>query len=652
MGAARPARQARQLRGIALRHILHRLIEFILATDSGIRLKGAKIGVNINIKSATQAFVMSKPASSHAASSQPATHAVRPDQSSGGMSKGLTNYGDNGFSLFLRKAFIKGAGFTDSALDRPVIGIANTGSAYNPCHGNAPQLIEAVKRGVMLAGGLPMDFPTISIHESFAQPTSMYLRNLMSMDTEEMIRAQPMDAVVLIGGCDKTVPAQLMGAASANIPAIQLITGSMLTGSHRGDRVGACTDCRRYWGRFRAEEIDAQEVADVNNQLVASVGTCSVMGTASTMACIAEALGMTVPGGASPPAVTADRIRVAESTGAQAVRIARERLTIDKILTAAAFENAMRVLLAIGGSTNGIVHLTAIAGRMGFEVDLKALDRMGRETPVLLDLKPSGQHYMEDFHHAGGMATLLRELKPLLHLDALTVTGRTLGEEIEAAGPGFRQDVVRPMANPIYPQGGIAVLEGNLAPGGAIIKQSAANPALMEHEGRAVVFENLEDMADRIDNPDLDVTADDILVLKNIGPKGAPGMPEAGYMPIPKKLALAGVKDMVRISDGRMSGTAFGTIVLHVMPESAIGGPLAQVRNGDRIRLSVARREISLLVSADELARRMQQNPVVAPTGARGYHKLFLQTVTQADQGVDFDFLRAAQMRQTIPGKK
>ena len=565
------------------------------------------------------------------------------------MQKGLTSYGDQGFSLFLRKAFIKGAGFTDKALDRPVIGIANTGSAYNPCHGNAPQLIEAVKRGVMLAGGLPMDFPTISVHESFAAPTSMYLRNLMSMDTEEMIRAQPMDAVVLIGGCDKTVPAQLMGAASAGIPAIQLITGSMLTGSHRGERVGACTDCRRYWAKFRADEIDAEEVADVNNQLVASVGTCSVMGTASTMACIAEALGMTVPGGASPPAVTADRIRVAEETGARAVQMAHDRLTIDKILTPDAFENAMRVLLAIGGSTNGIVHLAAIAGRVGLDIDLHALDRMGRETPVLLDLKPSGQHYMEDFHHAGGMATLLRELKPLLKLNAMTVTGRTLGEELAAAGPGFKQDVVRPFAQPIYPQGGIAVLHGNLAPGGAIIKQSAADAKLMEHEGRAVVFENAQDLAARIDAPDLDVNADDILVLKYIGPKGAPGMPEAGYIPIPMKLARAGVKDMVRISDGRMSGTGYGTIVLHVTPEAAVGGPFAQVRSGDRIRLSVKNREISLLVSDEELAQRSRDNVIIEPTAKRGYLKLFLQTVTQADQGVDFDFLRAPDNQGKTP---
>jgi dihydroxy-acid dehydratase len=477
----------------------------------------------------------------------------------------------------------------------------------------------------------------------------MLLRNLMSVDTEELVRGQPMDAVVLIGGCDKTVPAQLMGAASAGIPAIQLVTGSMLTGAQRGERVGACTDCRRYWGKFRADEIDEDEVSRVNNQLVASVGTCSVMGTASTMACIAEALGMTMPGGASPPAVTADRIRIAEQTGAQAVQMAREGLTIDRILTPAAFENAMRVLLAIGGSTNGIVHLAAIAGRVGLGIDLQALDRMGRETPVLLDLKPSGRHYLEDFHKAGGMATLLRELKPLLRLDALTVTGRTLGEEIERAGPGFSQDVVRSTADPIYPQGGIAVLHGNLAPGGAIIKQSAADPGLMEHEGRAVVFEGMQDLVTRIDRDDLDVSADDVLVLKNIGPKGAPGMPEAGYIPIPRKLARAGVKDIVRISDGRMSGTAFGTIVLHVTPEAAIGGPLAHVRNGDRIRLSVAKREIALLVGDAELAQRARDNPIVEPVAARGYRKLFLRSVLQADEGCDFDFLQAAERTGTVP---
>lgn len=576
------------------------------------------------------------------------THDVHPEEKAEGMSKGLTNYGDRGFSLFLRKAFIKGAGYTDSALERPVIGITNTGSAFNPCHGNMPQLIEAVKRGIMLAGGLPMDFPTISVHESFSQPTSMYLRNLMSMDTEEMLRAQPMDAVVLIGGCDKTVPAQLMGAASVGLPAVQLVTGAMLTGSHRGDRVGACTDCRRYWGRFRAGEIDAAEVADVNDQLVASVGTCSVAGTASTMACIAEALGMTVPGGATPPAVTADRIRIAERSGQVAVEMARAGLTTDKILTAKAFENAVRVLLAIGGSTNGIVHLAAIAGRMGYTLDLHALDAMSRNTPVLLDLKPSGDHYMEDFHAAGGMATLLHELRPLLHLDAMTVTGRTLGEELDAAGPRFSQHVVRTLKDPIYPQGGIAVLQGNLAPAGAIIKQSAADPRLMEHEGRAVVFENAQDLADRIDDPELDVKPDDVLVLKNIGPKGA-AMPEAGYLPIPRKLAAAGVKDMVRISDGRMSGTAFGTIVLHVTPEAAVGGPLAWVQTGDRIRISVSDRQIEWLVSEQEILARQQARPIKAPQADRGYRHLFVKSVTQADQGADFDFLMATESKGRVP---
>jgi dihydroxy-acid dehydratase len=564
-----------------------------------------------------------------------------------GLEQGLPSYGDRGFSLFLRKAFIKGAGYTDDALTRPVIGIIDTGSGYNPCHGNSAQLLEAVKRGVTLGGALPVAFPTISIHESFAHPTSMYLRNLMSMDTEEMIRAQPMDAVVLIGGCDKTVPAQLMGAASAGTPCIQLVTGSMLTGSHRGERVGACTDCRRFWGRYRAEEIDAGEIARVNDQLVASVGTCSVMGTASTMACLAEALGMMVPGAASPPAVSADRIRVAERTGAAAVDLAARRVTPDRILTAKAFENALRVLLALGGSTNAIIHLTAIAGRLGIDIRLDRLDALSRETPVLVDLKPSGRHYMEDFHHAGGVPTLLRELKPLLHLDALTVTGRTLGEEIDAAPPGLTEEVVRSPSNPVFPEGGVAVLRGNLAPRGALIKQSAADPGLMRHEGRAVVFENIEDLAARIDRDDLDVAADDVLVLKNIGPRGAPGMPEAGYLPIPRKLARRGIKDMLRISDGRMSGTAAGTIVLHVTPEAASGGPLAWVRTGDRIRLDVETRQLSLLVPAEELEQRQRAQPITPPRAARGYLKLFLDHVTDADQGVDFDFLRARGKSQT-----
>ena len=574
-------------------------------------------------------------------------------RSASGLKKGLTDYGDTEFSLFLRKAFIKGAGYTDDALDRPIVGITNTGSGFNPCHGNAPQLIDAIKRGVMLAGGIPIEFPTVSIHESFSHPTSMFLRNLMSMDTEEMVRAQPMDAVVLIGGCDKTIPAQLMAAASSTIPCIEIATGSMLTGSHRGTRVGACTDCRRYWASYRAEEIDATEISRVNDRLVSSVGTCCVMGTASTMACMAEALGMMLPGAATPPAVSADRMRAAEQTGTQAVAMIQTGLTPDRILTPHAFENALRVLLAIGGSTNALIHLTAIAGRTGLKIDLDQFDRLGAETPVLVDLKPSGQHYMEDFHRAGGLPTVLRELQPLLHLDALTITGRTLGEEIERYDPPFTQSVVHPRTDPIYPQGGLAVLRGNLAPGGALIKQSAATAALMTHEGRAVVFENQEDLARRLDDPDLDVQADDVLVLQHIGPKGGPGMPEAGYIPIPRKLARQGVKDMVRISDGRMSGTAAGTIVLHVTPEAALGGPLALVRSGDRIRLDVPRRSLTLLVDEAELAARAAARLPEPPNlQARGYKKLYLDSVLQADQGCDFDFLQAVQWTGSVPAPK
>lgn len=564
-----------------------------------------------------------------------------------GMDKGLTSYGDAGFSRFLRRAFIKGMGYSEDALSAPVIGIVDTGSGYNACHGNMPDLIAAVTRGVQMAGGLAVPFPTISLHESFSHPTSMYLRNLMAIDTEEMIRAQPMDAVVLIGGCDKTVPAQLMGAASAGVPAIQLVTGPMLTGSHRGAVVGACTDCRRFWAAYRADEIDAGEIAEVNEQLVPGVGTCSVMGTASTMALIAEALGMALPGSATAPAVSAERRRIAEATGREAVRLAARGTVPASIMDPRALRNALRVLLAVGGSTNGLVHLTAIAGRLGAEVDLEAVDRMARETPVLADLKPSGVHYMEHLHAAGGLARILAEMTDLLDLDAVTVTGQSLGEVL-ADPPGWPQDVVRPRAEPVYPQGGLAVLRGNLAPAGAIIKQSAAAPELMVHEGRAVVFGGLEDLANRIDDPDLDVAPDDVLVLQNIGPKGAPGMPEAGLIPIPKKLARAGVKDMVRISDGRMSGTAAGTIVLHVSPEAADGGPLGRARTGDRIRLDVPARRLDLLVPEDELADRAATMPAHLDGPRRGYRKLYMDEVLQAEAGADFAFCRP-EMKVKIP---
>jgi dihydroxy-acid dehydratase len=559
-----------------------------------------------------------------------------------GLRKGLTSYGDAGFSLFLRRAFIKAMGYTDDALDRPIIGITNTYSDFNPCHGNVPDLIEAVKRGVMLAGGLPMAFPTISIHESFSHPTSMFLRNLMAIDTEEMIRAQPMDAVVLIGGCDKTIPAQLMGAASANIPAIVLPTGPMLVGHYKGEVLGACTDCRRLWAKHRAGEMSEAEIDEVSSRLAPTKGTCMVMGTASTIACMTEALGMCLPGAASIPATHADRIRAAEASGAAAIRLARDNMTPSCLITKGAITNALVVLQAIGGSTNGLIHLAAIAGRLGIDIDMDAFDRLGLEVPVLVDLKPSGQHYMEHFHWAGGVPRLLRELGDLIDTAQTGVAGRTQGEIAAAAEIVPGQDVIRPRSAPIHSGGGLAVLRGNLCPGGALLKRSAATPALMQHEGRAVVFDGIADMTARIDDESLDVTKDDVLVLRNAGPKGAPGMPEAGYIPIPRKLARAGVKDMVRISDARMSGTAFGTIVLHVTPESAIGGPLALVMTGDRIRLDAAARRVDLLVDAAELARR--QAAWIAPPppeGAeRGYLRLFLEQVTQADQGCDFAFCR------------
>jgi dihydroxy-acid dehydratase len=557
-----------------------------------------------------------------------------------GLRKGLTSYGDAGFSLFLRKAFIKAAGYSDDALDRPIIGITDTASDFNPCHGNAPQLIEAVRRGVMLSGGLPMAFPTISIHESFAHPTSMYLRNLMSMDTEEMIRAQPMDAVVLIGGCDKTLPAQIMGAASAGIPAVVLPVGPMVVGHHRGEVLGACTDCRRMWGQHRAGKIDEAEIEVISGRLAPSVGTCMVMGTASTMACMIEALGLSLPYSAAIPAPHAERFRCGEATGRVAVEMAKRGGPAPKaLITQGSLRNAMTVLQAIGGSTNGLVHLAAIAGRVGLEINLEEFDEIGRKVPVLVDLKPSGDHYMEHLHHAGAVPRLLQELEPFLDLDAPTVLGGTLADYLALAEDVPGQTVIRSRDKPLKSTGGMAVLRGNLCPGGAVIKHAAATPALLQHTGRAVVFTSVEDMTKRIDDPDLDVTADDVLVLQNAGPKGAPGMPEAGYLPIPKKLAQAGVKDMVRISDARMSGTAFGTIVLHITPEAAVGGPLGLVRNGDQIRLDVEKRRIDLLVDDAELDRRAGEFTPPRPTPRRGYAKLFHDTVLQADRGCDFDFL-------------
>jgi dihydroxy-acid dehydratase len=559
-----------------------------------------------------------------------------------GLRKGLTSYGDDGFSLFLRKAFIKAMGYSEDAIERPIVGITNTYSDYNPCHGNVPTLIEAVKRGVMLAGAMPMVFPTISIHESFAYPTSMYLRNLMAMDTEEMIRAQPMDAVVLIGGCDKTLPAQLMAAASADLPTVVIPVGPMVVGHYRGDVLGACTDCRRLWSAFRAGEIDEAEIADVNGRLAPSVGTCMVMGTASTIACITEALGLSLPMSATIPAPHAERVRLAEASGKRAAEIAvAARPLPSELLTPAAFHNAQVVLQAIGGSTNGLIHLTAIANRTEHRLNLEAFDKLGREVPVLVDLKPSGQHYMEDFHNAGGIPKLMAQLGDLIDLDAKTITGGTLRESVNNAEDVPGQDVIRTRTNPIKREGAMAILHGNLAPRGAVIKHSAASATLLQHSGRAVVFDSVEDLIARIDNPSLEVGADDVLVLRNAGPKGAPGMPEAGYLPIPKKLAMMGVKDMVRISDARMSGTAFGTIVLHITPESAAGGPLSLVKTGDIICLDVAARSIDLLVDDAELLQRRADLAKTPPLESpqRGYAHLFNASVLQADEGCDFDFM-------------
>jgi dihydroxy-acid dehydratase len=564
------------------------------------------------------------------------------DNEKRGMRRNLTNYGDPEFAAYLRRSFARSMGYSKDMLERPIVGIAQSASGFNNCHRYVPELTEAVKRGVLKSGGLPIDFPTISLGEVFLSPTSLMFRNLMAMDVEEMVRAQPMDAVVLIGGCDKTVPAQLMGAASADVPAIQLVTGPMMAMPYRGERLGACTDCRRFWAKFRAGEVSDEGIDEIEGNLATTAGTCAVMGTASTMACVAEGLGMTLPDTAAIPAVHADRIRAAEATGVRAVEMIRTKgPRPSEIITEKSVENALRVLLAIGGSTNAIIHLTAVAGRRGIGISLERLNQLSEETPVLLDLKPTGSHYMQDFHAAGGMSALLAELKDLLHLDCMTVTGGTLRSRVASGVAFVDRGVIRPRSDPISPVGGLVALFGSLAPRGAILKRAAADSGLFEKEGRAVVFESLEDLSARIDLPDLDVTKDDFLVLKNAGPCSSSGMPEAGYLPIPKKLAKTGLKDMVRISDARMSGTAFGTVVLHVAPDAASGGPLALVKSGDRIHLSVRNRRLDLMVAEADLAKRREgfRTPHLPE---RGYARLYNEHILQADAGCDFDFLRGS----------
>ncbi|MGE0719401.1 MAG: dihydroxy-acid dehydratase [Alphaproteobacteria bacterium] len=556
-----------------------------------------------------------------------------------GLRSRLTSYGDEAFALFLRGAFLKSAGYDDDALDKPIVGIAATGSDFNPCHATMPRLVEAVSRGVRDAGALPFVFSTISLHESFIHPSTMILRNLMAMDTEEMLLRQPVDSVVLIGGCDKTVPAQIMGAISADVPSVMLVVGPTVTGRFENERLGACSDCRRLWAAHRAGEIDDAQLAGSHGRLVSSHGTCTIMGTASTMAAMAETLGLMLTGGTSIPAVHSERLRHAEAAGRRAAEMAMLGGPKPRdVVTAASIRNAVTVLQALGGSTNCIIHLAAIAGRLGIALDLDEVDRIGRETPVLIDVKPVGKNYMEDFHAAGGLPALMKRLGDRLDLSAATVMGRTLGEALAGAPDWSDERIIRPLDVPISHGEALAVLRGSLAPDGAVIKRAAATEALMRHEGPAMVFDDIADLMARIDDPELPVTAEHVLVLRYAGPVGAPGMPEAGGIPIPKKLARAGVKDMVRISDARMSGTASGSIVLHISPEAAVGGPLALVQDGDRILLDVAQRRLDLMVDEAELARRRAawSAPALPP---RGYSRLYVDHVMQADKGCDFDFL-------------
>ena len=561
------------------------------------------------------------------------------ETSDAGATRQMTSYADAGFSRFLRGAFLASAGFDREDLARPIVGIADLTSDYNPCHRGVPAIVEHVKRGVLEAGGLPMVFPTMSLGETLLSPTSMLFRNLLAMETEELIRAQPMDAAVLIGGCDKTVPAQLMAAAVSPVPVLIEVTGPMLTNTWEGERVGACTDCRRLWAKYRAGELDETRIGVAEGALATTAGTCMVMGTASTMASMAEALGMMLPGGATPPSPTGDRLRHALKSGRRAVELARDPMLPSQILTVDAFHNALHVLSAIGGSTNAIVHLLAIGRRAGCDLTLQDFDRISRATPLLLDLKPSGSGYMEDFHRAGGIPVLLKELAPLLRTGHVGVTGRTLEQLLgEVGAPPTWQQTIRTLDDPLQSGGALAVLTGSLAPNGSVIKVSAASEALLEHTGPAVVFDSPEDAAARLDDPDLVITPESVLVLRNAGPVAA-GMPEAGSLPIPQRLAQAGVTDMVRVSDARMSGTSYGTVVLHCSPESAVGGPLGLVRDGDLIRLSVRDRKIDLLVKDDELHRR-RRGFVAPPIPGRGWRRLYATTVMQADVGADLDFMQ------------
>lgn len=540
---------------------------------------------------------------------------------------------------FTHRAFTKAMGFDDEDLQRPVIGICNTYSELNNCNSNLREVAEAVKRGIWQAGGFPLEFPTISLGEVFLSPTSMLYRNLAAMDTEEMIRGQSIDGVVLLTNCDKTTPAALMGAVSADLPAIMLSGGPMLNGNYRGQILGACTDCRRFSDELRAGAMSEEDYRGAENGVVRSKGHCMVMGTASTMNSLMEALGIAFPGNGAIPAADSRRLQLAEKVGRRIVALAREGVRPSQIITRQALENAITLLCAVGGSTNAVVHLPAIAGRLGIDLPLDLFGEISKRTPLIANMRPSGSYQMEDLYYAGGIPAILKELLPLLHGDALTVTGRTLAENV-ANAEVYNRDIIRPLGEPLKPEGGLTVLRGNLAPDGAVIKHAAATASLLQHRGRAVVFKSIQDLKERVNDPNLDVKPEDVLVLQNAGPVGGPGMPEVGNLPIPEKLLKQGVRDMVRISDARMSGTAYGTIVLHVAPESAIGGPLALVQDGDEIELDWANRRLTLLVSDAELARRRETWQAPRQAFARGYGRLYLAHVLQAPQGVDFDFLQ------------
>ena len=540
---------------------------------------------------------------------------------------------------FSRRAWLRSEGFGPDIFDnKPVIGICNSWSELNNCNAHLRDVAAAVKRGVWAAGGVPLEFPTISLGEMFMKPTAMLFRNLMAMDVEECIRANPLDGVVLLCGCDKTTPAQLMGAASANLPAIMVPGGPMLAGQWRGQKLGSGTDGRKLFDLYRTGRITEEEWCEVEACIARTSGHCTVMGTASTMASMAEALGMTLPGCAAIPAPDSRRLAIAEQSGRRAVAMVEEGLTPSRILTPAAFENAITALMALGGSTNAVIHLIAIAGRLGIPLPLEMFDEISRRTPCIVNVKPSGEFVMEDLFHAGGVPAVMKEIQHLLHSDALTVNGKSMGENVAGARCEDRR-VIRAAAEPLSAEGGIAVLRGNIAPDGAVIKQSAASEALMQHRGPALVFESRAEMMAKIDDPALPVERNSVLVMKNCGPIGGPGFPEWGQIPMPKKLLEQGITDMVRISDARMSGTSFGTVVLHVAPESAIGGPLAIVRTGDEVVLDVAGRRIDVSLSEAAIAQRLKEFQPPPPHYERGYGKLFLQHVTQAHLGCDFDFL-------------